>query len=588
MNARAKSLLTHFILYTLLFSSIGIGLCFVFIPVLRGVLGDAVFGNALATDSMLVISSLPSVMAVSLACAGAMAFSGYGHGSQESNEDYSFFGAALSWIILFALGVSLLAAFAIPAIHANMVYERNRIHTAQEEPQEEAPIAVLRNGIRLYYDTRFEDALTQLDAFLKYTPQNNIASWYRKRSADEYAHQQNMRAHPERRNQTALFKRGYDFLLDGNYLLAIMEFENVLEVNTNHSLARQNLEIAQQKLQEMLSKDPGETTAGDGLRAHLIAYASEGIEHYETSRWYGCLKIMEEILLLDESNATAIKYAQMARDEIVKVDFLDEEVRALAFHPAYRNILIPVHNGGLLYAKRGSFFEGHIWLSDFWIMHPRVGERTMQAQTNAASAAEEESAAIEIQLVGGDMAKMYENTLIIRGARIAQFPADAPLRPYTVRREEKYSTPLIIDYPLAVCAALTYSEKIDLDPITILRHHEKLYQLGWPDLPLWQTFNRQATLPFTIFMLGSVAAGWGWRFRKRHLHKRNPLHVPLAFPILLAIAILLYTASIRLLDSLNALFGALNIIGWVLAPIWAAVLLFATFFLLSRILRNTR
>jgi tetratricopeptide (TPR) repeat protein len=568
MNARAKTLLSRFILFTLLLSGAGIGFFWLLLPILRGIFGAGPFGPITATEDMLFISSIPAIMTIALACAGAISFSGYGYGSQEHAGDYAFFGAAFTYIILFALGVSVFTAFAIPSIQTNMLYKKNAIPGALERPQE-APISVLREGIRLYYNTSYSIALERLKTFLEYDPRNSIALWYQGRAAAEYAHMQRVRAAPAQNEQTApLFRRGYDFLLDGNFLLAIMEFERVLQINPNHSLAQQHMEIARNRLQEAQSRGP-EEIARDGLRARLIIHANEGIALYEANNWRACLKIMDEILLLDAANPTALQYSKMARDRIAKTDFLDEEVRAMPALPAYRNILVPIHNGGLLYAGRASFIGDGLWLSDFWIIQPRDSGENAPPR--------------DIQLIGGSMAKLTStNTLIIRDARLTWATANGPSE---TRREARYTTTLNIDLPLAASAALAYSERIMLDPITILRHQAQLYSLGWPDVPLWRTFNRQVTQPFTIFLMGALASAWGWRFRKRHLQRRSPLRIVFTFPILLAFALFFYTALIRLLDSLNSLLDAWNIAGWVLAPVWAVLLLFVTFFLLGRIMR---
>jgi len=571
VNTRARFLLTRFVVSSLLFGIAGAGLVWLLLPVLKGVLGSEIQGER----EMVFVSALPSILTITLAAAAALSFSKYGHGAQEDAEDYSFFGAALCWIIFLAVAAGAFAAFALPAIQQALIESRSRASEGHEEAPE-APVLDLREGIRLYYEMRFEAAMEKLGEFLDYDPQNGIALWYSRSAAAEYQNQQKLLQAQSANAEEALFKRGYDHLLERNYLPAIMEFERLVQANPNHILAKEHLDLARRRLQEIQDSGHLEIFSA-GLQARLVEHANEGIALYTAGKHSACLKIMEEILLLEPRNPAALRYEQMARREISKHDFLEEEMRALAFIPAYRNILVPIHNGGLLSAARASFIGERLWLSDFWIIRPVNQDG-------------------DIQAVGGDMAKlMSTNTLIIHNARIVprisrgalEDPREGPDEQTApvLRREASYTSTLGIDLPLAKAAALAYSEGIDLDPVTILRHHDSLYQLGWPDLPLWRVFNRQLTLPFTIFMLGALAAALGWRFRKQHVQRDNTFQLLLSIPMLLAINLFVYTALLRLTDSLNFLLDRLGIAGWALVPVWAALTLFATFFLLGRVMR---
>lgn len=574
MNDRARVLISRFILCSLLFGALIAGLIWLLLPVLHGTFGVEIFTRASSVlriqdgslkQEMEFFSVLPALLGIGLAAAAAFAFSQYGHGAQHTPDDYSFLGAAFAWIIFFALGISAFAAFALPEIQLSLVYARNRPPAAPEQPEqtERGGVRTFKEGVRLYYDARYDAALEKFKEFLNFYPQHGIAEWYREKADAELQEQQKLRAMPAVNEQTALFKRGYDHLLSGDYAQAIIEFERVLQINSGHGPAKQHLELAQRKIQEMQAKGPGEL-ADAGLKARLIAHANAGIELYNAGNMRGCLRHMEEILLLEPHDPTAQRYFDMTREEIAKHDFLDEEINIIPYLPNARNILVPLADGSHLYAKYASFADGKLYLRDFWIIQPPDSDGGIRA-------------------VGGDLGKlMAANTLIIRDARIVY----SENQEQKIRREAEYTNALPIDPTLAESAALAYSEGISLDPISMLREYPTLEKLGWPLDVLWRNFNRQTGLPSTIFLMASLAAALGWRYRKQHLHKSNFLQTIIAMILLCVLIMFTYTALIRLLDGLCALFDKWHIAGWILAPVWFALTIFIAFILLGRALKS--
>ncbi|MDR2735073.1 MAG: tetratricopeptide repeat protein [Spirochaetota bacterium] len=572
MNDRARVLIGRFVLCTFFLGALAAGLVWLLLPVLHGAFGAEIFSSASGVlrlpdgspkQEMEFFTVLPALLGIGLAAAAAFAFSQYGHGAQQDPDDYSFLGPAFAWIIFFALGISAYTSFVLPGIQLNLVYAQNRAD-APEQPgeTERGGVRTFREGARLYYDARYDAALEKFREFLELYPHNGIAEWYRGRAAAELTNQQKLRAVPEINEQTALFQRGYDHLLSGDYVQAIIEFERVLQINPEHAPAKQHLELAQRKIQDMQEKSPGEL-ADAGLKARLVAHANEGMELHKDGDARGCLKNMEEILLLEPHDPTALRYSEIARAEIAQHDFLDEEISAIPFLPACRNILVPTANGGHLYAKYASFTHEHLYLRDFWIIQPRDYDGGMRA-------------------LGGDLGKlMPTNTLIIRGARIMH-TEDQERK---LRHEAKYTGTLLIDPALAQNTALVYSEGISLSPVSMLQSYGALESLGWPVDVLWRNFNRQLGMPSMVFLMASLAAALGWRYRKQHLLEGNFFQTLIAMILLCILTVFTYTALIRLLDGLTALFDKWNIAGWVLAPVWFALTIFTAFILLGRVMR---
>jgi hypothetical protein len=323
-----------------------------------------------------------------------------------------------------------------------------------------------------------------------------------------------------------------------------------------------------------------------GLEARLIESANKGIELYQAGEWFACQKIMDEILLLEPSDPTAVRYAGLARDELRKSDILEEEVRGMAFLPSLANILVPLHGEGLLYARRASFAGEGLWLSDFWIIHPR-GERgsgEFQATGGAlGKLVAARDADIPVAARDADIPVAVTNSLIIRDARLAEITKEGPV---ALRAEARYTTMLDIDLRLAESAALIYSEKIDLNPIELLRWQNTLYKIGWPDVPLWQACTRQLTLPCTVFMMAAIGLAVGWHFRKQYLHRSSRLQIFLAPFLLLPINLFIYTILVRFLDGLNGLLDMWNMAGWILAPVWAFLCLLVSILFVRRALRR--
>ena len=86
MNTRARTLVTRFIVYTLLFGAGGTGLLWLCLPLLKGFLL-----HVPGAIHQAFLTALPAVLTAALASAAALAFSHHGHGTRENKQDFSVF-----------------------------------------------------------------------------------------------------------------------------------------------------------------------------------------------------------------------------------------------------------------------------------------------------------------------------------------------------------------------------------------------------------------------------------------------------------------------------------------------------------------
>lgn len=548
----AQTLIRRLILLFFVFASLAIGLLWLFLPLT---------GTASAARGGEILDAIPSIAGIALAMASALAFSWYGDGARDRANAYAVFGGAFGFIIFIAIGCAVYATVALPVLQRDAVYAKNRPQ-GQRSERVAVPARQLKDGIKHYYEARFDTAIDQLAAFRKQCPDNLFADWYLKAAQTEMARQNLLRNQPRTSTQGALFNRGYEHLIAGNYLLAIIEFERVLTLNPQHTLAKKHLAEARDKLRVQKAGTLANAATG-GLKARIEQVLTQVMEQARTKNWRACLNLAGQVLLLDPSNPTATRYAGQSRDAIAQTDFLEDEVDLVDWLPTIGPVLVPTGDGRLLYADRLVAGEETLWLKDFWLL----------SRTNRQG------------LIRGRLAKLtVTNRLVIRDALVVgTAPGD---RQPTVTPRTNLLERISVKPALLATAALVHSEGRTVDPLTIIRQADELTRAGLSDLPLWNILARQTCMPFTLFLLGAIACGTGWRFREQAGRRSSALLRIATVPVLAAVVWFLSSTLDRLLATLVQTADTIGLYGWAAIPPYIVLALATTFIALTRLIRR--
>ncbi len=552
MNDRAQTLIIRFVLLFPLFTLGILGLYRLFLPLLAPGAGSV---------PRLLVDAIVPACTIGLSTSAALVFAAFSHGARERKEDLAPIRIAFGWIIFFALLLMAFASFGTPAIHKHLAISDNMPARPRPAPSD-PPLNSLKDGIRHYYDAKYEAAIDRIRTFLASAPGNSIATDYLASAQAALARQEQIK-NTRVGDQTATFRRGYDNLLEGNYLLAIMEFERLLRFYPNHSLAKKHLEDARSRLKTEQSGSAGDLRAA-GLKARLERTVARALSLYGAQDWKGCLTLMSEVLMLDPTHPTALRHASLAREKISARGFLDEELASLPWYPALANVVLRLTNGTTISARRFTREGSRIWLQDAWYipppgntMLPRIFAR--QGKTVATNTL------------------VLRNTLTVRtltNGRIISTPGTSG------------SLSLYFEPDRLETAALLYGQRLDITPFAILEHGPALISEGYPALVLWQKLARQITLPFLVFLLASVAAASGWRFQEQPSSRSGLILKILAVPPTGVIIWFCYGSLVRISDSLVFAAEAVGIHGWAAIPVIIVLFLLTTVLFLSRLLRK--
>lgn len=552
MNDHGKTLIVRFVLLTPLASLLILGLYRLFLPLLAPSAKEV---------SRLLVDAIVPACTIGLSTAAALVFAAFSHGASERRGDLSPLRAAFGWIVFWGLVLMAFASFGTPAIHKDLALTANRPSSPRPVPKS-LPVDTLKEGIGHYYDAKYELAIDRLRTFLASAPENSLARDYLTNAQTALA-QQNRIKNTRVGNQTASFRRGYDNLLEGNYLLAIMEFERLLRFYPNHSLAKKHLQDARARLKNEQAGS-GNTLRASALKARLERVVDRAISLYEIENWKGCLELMSEVLLLDPTHPAALRYLDLARKNIAARGFLEDELVNLPWYPALANVVLRLTNGTLISARRFTREGARIWLQDAWYLPP--GGQTRLPKIFARQAK-----------------TVSTNTLVLHNTLSVETLTNGEIRslPGT-----SMTINLQLEPDLLETAALFYGQGLDISPFAILEHGADLLTAGYPALPLWQKLARMGTLPFLIFLLASVAAASGWRFQENPASRSRFVLKLLVTPLIGLISWFCYGTLVRLSDSLVFAAETLGFYGWAAIPVLCVLFLLSSLFILFRLLRH--
>jgi len=551
MNERGQTLLIRFVLLFPLLSLCILGVYRLFLPLVAPETVD---------QARHLVDAIVPAAAIGLALSAALSFAALSHGSQEQSSDLTPIRLAFGWMLFFALALMAFASFGIPAIHKSLSLDTTA-PTAPRPVKPDPPVNTLKEGLKHYYSAKYEAAIDRIQEFTQSMPGHTIAADYLTSARAALARQEQIKS-TRAGDQTATFRKGYENLLEGNYLAAIMEFERLLRFQPNHSLAKKHLADARARLKAEQSGTEGDTRT-TGLKARLERTVSLGIKRYESGDLVGALSLMSDVLILDGAHPTALRYANLARERISARDFLDEEIAGLPWLPALPNAIGRTPQGEIVTANRLARIGNQLWLQDFWILPPP-------------------GVVDGVRIFARYGKTVATNTLVWRNALVITQRTNGALVS-TPRSSGKIA--LTLDPDRAETATLLYGGHAAVTPLAIIEHGTSLIRDGYPPVPLWQTLARQITLPFLVFLLASVAAASGWRFHQTPATRSSFLLKLASVPVLGLISWFCYGALVRLTDSLVFAAEASGIHGWAAIPVAIVLILVSNFLFLSRLLR---
>jgi|GEM_PF-4295246 len=552
MNARGQTLLIRFILLFPVFSLAILGVYRLFLPLIS---------PGTADHARHLVDAIIPAAAIGLTLSAALTFAALSHGTREQASDLTPIRLAFGWILFFVLALTAFSSFGIPSIHKSLAFDATA-PTVSRPVKPDPPVNTLKEGIKYYYSAKYEAAIDRIQEFAKSMPGHSIAADYLVSARTALARQEQIK-NTRAGDQTATFRKGYENLLEGNYLAAIMEFERLLRFQPNHNLAKKHLDDAKARLKAEQSGTAGDALT-TGLKARLERTVSLGIKHYESGDLGGALALMSDVLLLDGAHPTALRYANLARERISARDFLDEELSFLPWLPALPNAILRTPQGGVVTANRFARTGNQLWLQDFWILPPPGSPGGIRIFARFGKT-------------------VATNTLVLRNALFVTSLSNGALVS-TPRTSGKL--PFALDPERAETATLLYGGRSAVTPLTIIEHGTSLIREGYPPIPLWQTLARQATLPFLVFLLASVAAACGWRFHQTPATRSSFLLKLASVPVVGLISWFCYGTLVHLTDSLVFAAEATGIHGWAAIPVAIVLLLVSNFLFLARLLRS--